>query len=83
MWKSSVFEEGYNLPMAQTHSNGSQPASIVGTWRRFGVVGPVYQIIGEGDALPNGDRLMRIRVVESGEELSYPFTSISNDPLEA
>jgi hypothetical protein len=69
--------------MAQTHLNGSQPVSIVGTWRRFGAVGPVYQIIGEGDALPNGDRLMRVRVVESGEEIDYRLTKVLDDPWEA
>jgi Family of unknown function (DUF5397) len=69
----------YNLHMALTHLNGQQPASIVGTWRRFG---PVYQVIAEGDALPNGDRLMRVRVVETGEEVDYRLTKILDDPQE-
>ena len=82
MWGSRYVGEGYNLSMAQTHSNGSQPASIVGTWRRFGSVGPVYQVIAEGDALPNGDRLMRVRVVETGEEIDYRLTKVIADPPE-
>jgi hypothetical protein len=45
-----------------------EPANLVGTWRRFGVAGPVYEIIEAGKALPNRDRMMRIRVVESGEK---------------
>ena len=69
--------------MAQTHVNGQQPASIVGTWRRFGAVGPVYQVFAEGDALPNGDRLMRIRVAETGEEVDYRLTKALDDPREA
>jgi hypothetical protein len=44
-----------------------QPANLVGTWRRFGAVGPVYEIISSGTELPDGDRLMRVRVVETGE----------------
>jgi hypothetical protein len=68
--------------MAQHHWNGQQPASIAGTWRRFGPVGPVYQVIAEGDALPSGDRLMRVRVVETGEEVDYSLTKVLDDPRE-
>ncbi len=59
-----------------------QPSSLVGTWRRFGAVGPVYEIIGAGVELPNGDRMMRVRVIESGEEVDYRFTDILDDPRE-
>jgi hypothetical protein len=59
-----------------------QPANLVGTWRRFGAVGPVYEIIGAGTELAGGDRLMRIRVVESGEEVDYRLTEILDDPRE-
>lgn len=59
-----------------------QPAALVGTWRRFGVAGPVYEIIGLGTDLPGGDRLMRIPVVESGEEVDYRLTEILDDPRE-
>ncbi len=53
----------------------SLPQGIIGTWRRFGLVGPVY-IIGKDRDLPNGDSLMRIRVIETGEELAYKLTNI-------
>jgi hypothetical protein len=59
-----------------------QPANLVGTWRRFGAVGPVYEIIGAGKELPDGDHLMRVRVVETGEEVDYRFTAILDDPRE-
>ena len=59
-----------------------QPANLIGTWRRFGAVGPVYEIIGSGTALPGGDRLMRVRVVESGEEVDYRLAEILDDPRE-
>ena len=59
-----------------------RPEQLVGTWRRFGPVGPVYEIMEAGPELPNGDRLMRIRVVESGEEVDYRFHDILDDPRE-
>ena len=60
----------------------ARPASLVGTWRRFGAVGPVYEIIGTGGELPGGDQVMRIRVVETGEELDYRLAEILDDPRE-
>ena len=59
-----------------------RPESLVGTWRRFGPVGPVYEIIAAGKQMPDGDHLMRIRVLESGEEAEYRFTAIMDDPRE-
>ncbi len=64
------------------HRQLPQPANLVGTWRRFGSVGPVYEIIGTGDELPGGDRRMRVRVVETGEELDYRLAEILDDPRE-
>jgi hypothetical protein len=58
------------------------PSNLVGTWRRFGAVGPVYEIVGTGTELPRGDRLMRIRVVETGEEVDYRLAEILDDPRE-
>jgi Family of unknown function (DUF5397) len=59
-----------------------QPQNLVGTWRRFGPVGPVYEIISTGKELPDGDRFMRVRVLETGEEVDYRFTDILDDPRE-
>ena len=59
-----------------------EPANYVGTWRRFGPVGPVYEIIGQDKALENGDWLMRVRIVETGEEVAYKLTDILDDPKE-
>ena len=58
------------------------PDNLVGTWRRFGPVGPVYEIVAVGKELPDGSRMMRVRVVESGEEVDYRFTDILDDPLD-
>ena len=60
----------------------AESASMIGTWRSFGPAGPVYEIIGAGKALPGGERMMRIRVVETGEELDYRFTEMLDDPEE-
>jgi hypothetical protein len=62
--------------------NQLQPINLVGTGQRFGAAGPVYEIIGAGEALPDGDRMMLIRVLETGEEVSYRFTHILDDPRE-
>jgi hypothetical protein len=59
-----------------------EPQNLVGTWRRFGLAGPVYEIVGLGKELPDHDRMMRVRVVETGEELDYRFTEILDDPRE-
>ena len=31
-----------------------QPQSLIGTWRRFGIFGPVYEIISQREKLPAG-----------------------------
>jgi hypothetical protein len=58
------------------------PDTLVGTWRRFGTAGPVYEVLAIGENLPGGDRYMRVRVVETGEELNYRYTEILDDPRE-
>jgi hypothetical protein len=71
--------------MAQTHTDTAklpQPHNLVGTWQRFGAVGPVYEIIGIGGELPGGDRMMRVRVGETGEEVDYRLAEILDDPRE-
>lgn len=59
-----------------------QPQRLVGTWRRFGLVGPVYEILGVGKELPDGDVIMKIRILESGEEADYRLADILDDPKE-
>jgi hypothetical protein len=72
--------------MDQTHTGTAklpQPRDLVGTWRRFGAVGPVYEIIGAGQEVPGRGRMMRVRVVETGEELDYRLAEILDDPRES
>ena len=56
--------------------------ALVGTWRRFGMVGPVYEIVGVDRRLEDGDWMMRIRVLESGEEADYKLSDVMADPEE-
>ena len=71
--------------MSSTHTAAvalPRPERLVGTWRHFGAAGPVYEILAAGNDLPEGGRRMRVRVVETGEELDYRFADILDDPLE-
>ena len=55
---------------------------LVGTWRRFGVVGPIYQILGFDHCRDDGEWMMRVRVLESGEEVAYKLSDLEADPRE-
>lgn len=59
------------------------PEKLVGGFRRFGIDGPAYEIMSVGAATDDGDVLLCVKVVESGETLNYRFTQILNDPKEA
>ena len=59
-----------------------EPQTLIGTWRRFGLSGPVYEIISQGERLPSGDETLRVCVVETGEELDYRLVDILDDPKE-
>jgi hypothetical protein len=59
------------------------PHKLVGTFRRFGVSGPVYQIVDAVRPLPADDYLMRVRLPLSGEEMDYKVSKILEDPREA
>jgi hypothetical protein len=55
--------------------------AIVGTCRTFGRLGPAYEVL-EVVAPGTGKNVnLRIRVVESGEELEYPLSEALEDPL--
>lgn len=58
------------------------PEAMVGTWRRFGLVGPAHEIIGVGSQDAGGQQMMRIRALESGEEADYALLDILDDPRE-
>jgi hypothetical protein len=55
---------------------------LVGAERCFGMLGPTYEIAEAGKVIPDGDRMMRVRVLETGEEVDYKLTDILDDPKE-
>jgi hypothetical protein len=54
-----------------------QQESVIGSYRRFGEAGTVYQVV---DAI--GDSLVKIHVLETEEETSYPLAQALADPKE-
>jgi hypothetical protein len=71
-----------HFPSPTTPLPTLRPIALIGTWRCFGAPGPVHGIIAAGKQLADGDRLMRVRVVGSGEELDYRLSDILDDPAE-
>ena len=53
------------------------PPAIVGSFRRFGQEGIVYEVLSALD-----DETLRIRVLETGEETAYPLEDAKQDPTE-
>lgn len=60
-----------------------EPKALVGTFRRFGPVGPVYQVTDVIRELDDGDVLLSVTIVESGEEAEYRYSHVLDDPKEA
>jgi len=56
---------------------------MVGTYRRFGEFGPVYKVLGVDREFADGDAMLRVLVVESGEEAEYRLSHALEDPVEA
>lgn len=55
---------------------------LVGSFRRFGLFGPAYEVIGPGASEAAGEPRMLIRLLETGEETEYRVESILVDPIE-
>jgi len=49
--------------------------SLVGSYRRFGEIGPVYEVLG-----PDGEGFVKICLVESGKTARYPAHEVMKDP---
>ena len=58
-------------------------STLVGEFRRFGLEGPPYEVLGAATAGAGNTARARIRVLESGEELDYPIADLLTDPVEA
>ena len=55
----------------------------IGMWYRFGENGPLYEVLGDGPALAGGEESVRIRVLDTGEEVDHPVKALSDDIREA
>jgi Family of unknown function (DUF5397) len=55
--------------------------SLAGTFRTFGRVGPVYEILQVNEPATGPQVTLKIRVIESGEQLDYPLSDALDDPL--
>jgi hypothetical protein len=58
----------------------SPPAIPTGQIRSFGAIGPKYEVCKALYPLQNGDWMVKIRLVESGEEAEYRYTHLLDDP---
>ena len=58
----------------------AQPAAIpVGVIKQFGPYGPQYEILGLAEP-ENGQRRVKIVLVRTGEETTYGFDAMMQDP---
>jgi len=54
--------------------------TLLGAIKTFGVFGPAYQVIEALRQLADGDWMMRVRLVETSEEVEYRYTRVLDDP---
>jgi hypothetical protein len=56
------------------------PSNQFGKIKSLGVFGTKYEVGQPIRQLDNGDWMMRIKLVETGEEVEYCFDHLKNDP---
>jgi Family of unknown function (DUF5397) len=60
----------------------TQPVSVpVGTIKCFGAFGPKYEVGERTRQLDNGDWLVKIKMVETGETAEYSQIHLNDDPV--
>jgi hypothetical protein len=57
--------------------------TLLGAFKTFGVFGPAYQVVEPVRPLTDGDWMMRVRVLETSEEIEYRYTHVLDDPKAA
>jgi hypothetical protein len=55
--------------------------AVVGSIRSFGRIGPLYEVLRVCEPSTGSNVMLRVRVVESGEELEYSLSAALDDPL--
>jgi hypothetical protein len=59
-----------------------EPQALIGTWWRFGPVGPAYEIVAIGGLTSDGtDTTVKIRLAETGEEVDYTLNHVMDDQI--
>ena len=58
----------------------TNPIVRIGQIKTFGASGPKYRVTGNGRPSKEGEWLVPIRVIESGEELEYRYSRFTLDP---
>ncbi|AEF98483.1 hypothetical protein Metme_0028 [Methylomonas methanica MC09] len=56
------------------------PAIPVGKIKSFGALGPKYEVGHALRQLEDGDWMVEVTLVESGEKVEYRWTRLSDDP---
>ena len=54
--------------------------TLLGVFKTFGVFGPAYQVVEAVRQLADGDWMMRVRLLETSEEVEYRYTHVLGDP---
>lgn len=72
----SVQKKADEKTAALDHEYATKKQNIIGTLRRFGEMGIVYQVLAIID-----DSFVKIRVLDTNEETSYPLEEAFLDPL--
>jgi len=55
--------------------------SLIGTFKTLGDLGPAYEVVDALRLAADGDWIMRIRILTTGEEVEYRYSCVLDDPL--
>jgi hypothetical protein len=62
------------------HAVGTLPAVPTGTIKSFGAFGPKYEVGKPLRQLDDGDWMVEVVLVETGENAEYRLTHVNDDP---
>lgn len=62
------------------HAVVAPPAVPVGKIKSFGLLGPQYEVGQALNSLDDGDWMVEVTLVETGEKVAYRWTRLRNDP---
>lgn len=65
------------------HNENFPAPELIGAFKTFGPFGPAYQVMSPVRQLEDGDRLVKIHQIETGEDLEYRYTHALSDPKAA